>query len=143
MASTSVSINRGFDEAWAGLQRMETWRGVAGIDEMSDPVHSAAGDLEAFNFSIDTPVGRVRDQARVTTSRTGQNGQLSIDVDQKGVRVRITVEVAGAGDRTVGNVEVGASATSFLTKPLAATLGAALSSSIEREAALIVGRLEA
>ncbi|MEE9416424.1 MAG: hypothetical protein V3V01_14165, partial [Acidimicrobiales bacterium] len=120
----------------------EAWEGVAGIGDLRNRQVDTLGNLAGFDFTMDTPVGRIDDRAKVTALQAPRHS-LSIFADQKGLLVYVNVALnrMASGEATLVDVEVRADAKSFLTKPLAATLNMAMAQSIENEARTIASRV--
>lgn len=137
MARALVDIAAPFDVAWACLQQLATWEGVAGIEDLRDPRYDGAGHLAAFRFAMDTAVGRVDGRASVEAVRPG----MTIRASQKGLEITLHVVLFEADGVAQARIDARSKATSFLSKPLELTLNALLDSSIEREAAMIAARI--
>lgn len=137
MARTSVEIATSLDMAWMTLQQLPTWEGVAGIEDLRDPLHDSIGNLMAFRFAMDTAVGRVDGRAQVRSARPG----MTILAEQKGLEITLQVLLRHDGEQTRADVDARSKATTFFNKPLEMTLNALLESSIQAEAAKIAGRL--
>lgn len=137
MARTSVGIDSSFGHAWARLQLLSTWEGIAGIEDLDDPDHDAVGNLRAFRFATDTALGRVSGKANV---RSKQPSML-IRAEQKGLALTLHVSLIALGSTVRADVEAMAKATSLLSSPLVMPLNALLDTSIEREAATIAKRV--
>ena len=137
MARTSIDLNATQDDAWAQLQQLPTWEGVAGIEDLSEAVHDAAGNLTGFRFALDTALGRVDGRATAKATKPG----MTIRGAAKGLEITLTVVVAAAADTSTATVDASARSTSFLSTPLAMTLNALLENSIDDEAAKIARRI--
>ncbi len=137
MARTTIEVAAPIHDAWRALQRLSTWEGVAGIGDLHDPTHDADGDLSSFCFAMDTPVGRVAGRADVRA----ESPRMQVLATEKGLRITLTVELSSRNGGSTATVEARADSTSFLSKPLALTVGAVLESSIEEEAAKIASRI--
>lgn len=142
MATTTIEVAETITNIWARLQFLEAWEGVAGIGDLRNRQVDGLGNLAGFDFTMDTPVGRIDDRAKVTALDSPQH-KLSIFADQKGLLVYVHVGLnrMQSSPVTMVDVEVRADAKSFLTKPLAATLNMAMQQSIENEARTIAGRV--
>ncbi len=138
MAKTSTSLDASQDEAWTALQSLSTWEGVAGIEDLREPRFDGAGNLAGFRFAMDTALGRVDGRAKVEPRPPA----MTIYGEQKGLSLTIRVVITSQSPTaSTAIVEAEASATSFLSKPLAITLNALLDSAIEDEAAKIASRV--
>ena len=143
MPQRTLRVDRPLPEVWAQLQKLETWEGVGGMDELRSPRYDPDGSLTRFEYSLDTPIGTVRDTADVSSDAGDRRCAMHVRTDTKGLRVTIDVELVAAGDTTEANITLDASAANFLTKPLAATLRHTLESGIDRETERMRSRLEA
>jgi hypothetical protein len=138
MARTSIELHASQAEAWTALQNLETWEGVAGIEDLREPQHDSTGNLIGFRFAMDTAVGRVNGRARVEPRKPG----MTIRAEQKGLELTIQIVVTETGsDSSSAIVDAHSLATSFLSKPLSMTLNAVLDNAIDGEAAKIAGRI--
>ncbi len=137
MARTAVTITTSLDDAWTSLQRLTTWEGVAGIEDLREPRHDPIGNLTSFRFAMDTAMGRVDGRAKVASARPG----MTIRTEQKGVQITLHVVLKQVGEQNWADVDAHARATSFFTKPIEMTLNALLDNSIDDEAATIAARL--
>jgi len=138
MARSSVQLNASVDDAWVQLQRLETWEGVAGIENLRDASHDAEGDLSSFRFTIDTAVGRVDGRAKVD----GESPTMVIVGEQKGLAITISLTLRpDDDDRSLARIEANSKATSFLSKPLELALNALLDTGLDDEAAKIADRI--
>ncbi len=137
MARTTVEVAASVDDAWQALQQLAMWEGVAGIGDLHDPTHDAEGDLRSFGFAMDTPVGRVTGRAKVRA----ENPSMQVVAEEKGLRITLSVVLSGVGTTSIATVDARADSTSFLSKPLALTVGAVLDGSIDDEAAKIAARI--
>lgn len=146
MASRTLAIDRSVDEIWPLLQRLETWEDIGGMHDLRDARVDRNGDLEGFAFSIETPIGDIRDDAAVTTNRPdrpGDGASLTAVADSKGIRVTVSLSLTPNGDAsTVADFSIEGRSTSFLTRPLVGTLRDTLESGIDREGARLVERLD-
>lgn len=137
MARTAVDIATSLDDAWAALQLLSTWEGVAGIEDLHEPRYDSNGDLTSFRFAMDTALGRVDGSATVTSARPG----MTIRAEQKGLQITLQVVLKQVGEQNRAEVDASSRATSFFSKPLEVTLNAMLDNSIKDEAAKIAARL--
>jgi hypothetical protein len=138
VARTSIELHASQADAWTALQLLTTWEGVAGIEDLRDPQHDAAGNLTGFHFAMDTGVGRVNGRARVEPRRPG----MTIRAEQKGLELAIQIVVTESGPASsTAIVDARSRSTSFLSKPLSMTLNALLDNAIADEAAKIAGRI--
>ena len=137
MARTSIDIPTSVDQAWAGLQLLPTWEGVAGIEDLRAPELDPVGNLLAFRFAMNTAVGRVNGRANVHSNKPG----MTVLAEQKGIAITVQVVLFGNGDSTMARVEARAKATSFMSAALVIPLNALLENSIESEAAKIGQRV--
>lgn len=148
MATRTLVIDRPIDEIWPLLQQLETWEGIGGMHDLRDARVDADGDLTRFAFSIETPIGDIRDDAAVTTQRpNGEHATASLRAvaDSKGIRITVSLALtetgSGEGHETTAEFSIDGRSTSFLTKPLVGTLRDTLESGIDRESARLVERL--
>ena len=125
------------DQAWAGLQLLPTWEGVAGIEDLRAPELDPVGNLLAFRFAMNTAVGRVNGRANVYSNKPG----MTVLAEQKGIAITLQVVLFGNGDSTLARVEARAKATSFMSTALVIPLNALFENSIESEAAKIGRRM--
>ncbi len=134
---------------WERLQSTESWEGVAGLHDLRDAVHDGVGDLTSFAFSIDTPLGMIRDTAKVTTAEARR---MQARAEAKGIIVSVEIaltDMTGTRDvqdsdaEAVTDIDVvlDAQGSNFLTRPLAGTLRGVLEANIDREAERMVNRL--
>jgi hypothetical protein len=137
VARTSIDIPTSVDQAWAGLQLLPTWEGVAGIEDLRAPELDPVGNLLAFRFAMNTAVGRVNGRANVRSNKPG----MTVLAEQKGIAITVQVVLLGNGDSTMARVEARAKATSFMSTALVIPLNALLENSIESEAAKIGQRM--
>lgn len=137
MARTSIDILTSVDQAWAGLQLLPTWEGVAGIEDLRAPELDRVGNLLGFRFAMNTAVGRVNGRANVRSNKPG----MTVLAEQKGIAITVQVVLLGNGDSTMARVEARAKATSFMSTALVIPLNALLENSIESEAAKIGQRV--
>ena len=137
MARTSIDIPTSVDHAWAGLQLLPTWEGVAGIEDLRAPELDRVGNLLGFRFAMNTAVGRVNGRANVRSNKPG----MTVLAEQKGIAITVQVALLGNGDSTMARVEARAKATSFMSTALVIPLNALLENSIESEAAKIARRV--
>lgn len=137
MARTSIDLNTTQEHAWAQLQYLETWEGVAGIEDLSDAEHDAAGNLAAFRFAVDTALGRVGGRATAAAKKPG----MTIRGAAKGLEITLSVVLIAAVNASKATVDASARSTSFLSTPLAMTLNALLDNSIDGEAEKIARRI--
>ncbi len=133
MASRQLLLPHPLDDLWRAFQQLETWHGLGGLDELDNGRWNRAGELIGFDFSIGTPLGRIRDSASVEP----QKPSLRAEADSKGVRIEVHLHLAVAhvagGDHTAIDFSIDAKATSLLTRPLQGTLRATFESGIDRE----------
>ncbi len=137
MARTSIDIPTSVDQAWAGLQLLPTWEGVAGIEDLRAPELDPVGNLLAFRFAMNTALGRVNGRANVQSNKPG----MTVLAEQKGIAITVQVVLLGNGESTMASVEARAKATSFMSTALVIPLNALLENSIESEAAKIGRRM--
>ncbi len=137
MTRTSVDLVASVEDAWPQLQRLETWEGVAGIEDLRDGKHDADGNLQSFKFAMDTAVGRVDGKATVKSSKPG----MTITGEQKGLAITLMVVLRQAEVGSVAMIDASSKATSFLSKPLELALNALLDNAIDDEAAKIAERV--
>ncbi len=138
MPTRQVEVNRALPEVWAELQRLETWEGLGGMHDLRDGKWDDAGDLRSFAFSIETPLGNIRDRAKVTANQP----LLGAIADTKGISVEVELTLAPAGQATQINFSIDGRSTSFLTRALVGALKATLENGIDEEAATLVRRLD-
>jgi len=143
MPQRTLRVDRPLAEVWTRLQQLATWEGVGGMDELHAAEHRADGSLARFEYSLDTPVGTVHDEADVSSDAGDDRCAMHVRTETKGLRVTIDLELRAAGDTTEASITLDAAATNFLTKPLAATLRHTLESGIDRESERMRSRLEA
>lgn len=144
MPQTTLRVERPLDEVWERLQQLDTWEGVGGMDELRSPEHRADGSLARFQYSLDTPIGTVSDEAEVSSTVDPEYREMIVQTETKGIRVRIDLDLTSWSQTSTDvSIALDASAANFLTKPLAATLRHTLESGIDREAERMRARLEA
>lgn len=137
MTRTSVELIADVDSAWAQLQNLDTWDGVAGMENLHAATHDAEGDLSSFKFSINTAVGRVNGKASVQAEKPA----MTITGEQKGLAITLTVVLKAGDVGSTAMIEAKSKATSFLSKPLEVALNALLDSALDDEAAVIAERV--
>ena len=125
------------------LQQLETWEGLGGMRDLGDGSWDGDGDLAAFSFAIETPLGLIKDRADVTADRP----HLKAVADSKGIAVDVSLALApvDADDPTEGTVvsfSIDGRSTSFLTKALVGTLRSTLENGIDGEADTLMARLD-
>ncbi len=146
MALRTLVIDRSIEEIWPLLQRLDTWEDIGGMHDLRDPKVDDAGNLTGFAFSIETPIGDIRDRADVTTDPPddgrGSPASLTAVADSKGIRVTVSLSLTPTDDATTtAEFSIEGRSTSFLTKPLVGTLRDTLESGIDREGARLADRL--
>lgn len=137
MATSTIHLDASVDVAWTQFQRLETWEGVAGIQDLRQPTHDAEGDLSSFRFAIDTTLGRVDGRATVEAEKP----KMVVSGSQKGLTITIALELRPAPTGCDAIVEANSKATSFLSMPLEVALNALLESGLDSEAAKIASRI--
>lgn len=143
MASRTLQIDHSIDEIWPTLQKLETWEGIGGMRDLRDGRWDDDGELTRFGFSIETPLGDIKDDADVTTSHSDDAASLHAVADSKGIRVDVVLELSAHDGGTRAEFSIDGKSTSFLTKPLVGALRDTLESGIEREGKRLVERLNA
>lgn len=88
------------DEAWQQLQNPETWEGLAGVEEVFDVHHDAAGVLTAYRFRA-TAASQVY-EGTAKTVESSNASRMVIDIATSEVTGRITTSL----QPTDGGVEV-------------------------------------
>lgn len=105
-----LSAARGIDEAWAGLQKPETWATIAGVSEVTQATFDASGNLTAYLFTA-VAAGReyagkadVRLSSRptdmvVSISTSELTGQIATRLTPTldGIRVAVTLDLQSRG----------------------------------------------
>ena len=137
MARTSIELIAPVDEAWPQLQQLDTWEGVAGLEDLKGGTHDADGNLTGFSFAMDTAVGRVSGEASVT----GTKPAMTITGEQKGLAITLAIVLRESEVGSVAMIDASSKATSFLAKPLELGLNALLDTALDNEAAKIASRV--
>ena len=137
MTQTSVDLVASVDDAWPQLQELQTWDGVAGLENLCNEAHGADGNLQGFDFSIDTSVGRVNGNTTVSS----QKPAMTVTADQKGVAISLSIVLREAPVGSIAMVEASAKATSFMAKPLAKAINTLLDKGLAKEAAMLAERI--
>lgn len=104
--TTSASI----DEAWAALDRPQTWEAIGGIDRVYDPVVDGDGRLQGFSFDTRaggktylgaaTPHERIEGRKmawRVENSEVYAVTSVELEPGDGGTRITVRLEVQSAG----------------------------------------------
>lgn len=138
MARSSIHLSASVDDAWSQLQLLDTWEGVAGIEDLRDPTHDAEGDLSSFRFAINTAMGRIGGRATVAA----QKPRMVISGEQKGLVITISIELREAEQGCDAEIEAAAKASSFLSMPLELALNPVLDAGLSNEAARIATRVQ-
>ena len=141
MPQRTLRIDQPVDVVWERLQLLATWEGIGGMDDLREPRHRGDGTLVGFRYSLDTPVGKVDDNADVIAE--GDHRTMHVRTHTKGLTVMIDLQLHAASATTTADFTIDVEASNFLTRPLAATLRHTLESGIVRESDKMVERLEA
>ncbi len=140
MPQRTLHLDRPLADVWKRLQEISSWEGVGGLTDLRQPHHDAEGNLSSFSFSIETPLGTIRDQARVISDAL--HG-MTVVAEAKGLEVAVNLKLtAKSPSTTTAEFDIEARSTNFLSRPLAGTLRHTLESSIDREARKMTDRLE-
>jgi carbon monoxide dehydrogenase subunit G len=99
-ATTSADV----DEAWAALQRPDTWGQLAGVQDVSSPSHSAHGLLEQFLFVV--AVAGQRYSGTATTVRHTPLEEMALNIRSSELEGTITVALAPIDASTELNVSL-------------------------------------
>ncbi len=137
MTYSSVELLAPVDTAWAQLQNLQTWEGVAGMEELENDTHDSAGNLTGFSFAIDTAVGRVNGRATVRPDKPA----MTITGEQRGLAITLKVMLEEADTGSIAHIDAKSKATSMFSKPLELALNALLDSALDDEAAKIAERV--
>ena len=74
----SVTTSATVAEAWAALQRPETWAGIGPVASVSDPTYDDDGTLMAFNWIADLGGKEYRGVATTTAHTEPTNFELTM-----------------------------------------------------------------
>lgn len=100
------------DQAWAALQRAETWRGIAGVDDISEAVQTAEGRLQSFAFTVTVGGVPYRGTSTVTEATAGEHMLLELATSE--VLATIGVRLVNAGSDTDVEFDLVVRSRSFL-----------------------------
>lgn len=99
-------------EAWASLQRPETWEGIAGVDHVTGAAHSDEGLLTAFLFAVTVGGKRYRGEARVAKAIQPEFMHLDLETSELIAMIEVALDEAGSG--TGVRIELTVRSRSFL-----------------------------
>lgn len=140
MPRRTLRIEQGLETVWLRLQELDTWESIGGLHDLREPNQDGDGNLTSFAFSIDTPLGTIRDRAVV---RTQPLRLMNVRAEAKGIEVLVDLGLEADESRTKADFSITANSTNFLSKALVGTLRHVLESSIHREGERMTERLEA
>ena len=139
MPQRTLELARPIDQIWSRLQDLGTWEGVGGLTNLRYPRHDQRGDLTRFAFSLETPLGAIRDEATVRCAGRTMN----VVAESKGLEVAVRLSLQSSDEETtIVAFAIEGRSTNFLTRPLAGTLQATLEANIDGEAQKMTKRLE-
>ncbi len=141
MPQRKLRIEQPVEVVWDRLQLLATWEGIGGMDDLRDGRHRSDGTLEGFRYSLDTPLGKVDDNADVIAE--ADHRTMHVRTHTKGLTVMIDLRLHEASITTTADFTIDVEASNFLTRPLASTLRHTLESGIVRESDKMIERLEA
>jgi hypothetical protein len=138
MPTSSLRIDQPTAEVWIRLQQIETWEGIGGLTDLRDARHDERGNLAGFAFSLDTPLGTIRDRATVAV---GEH-RMRVVAEAKGFEVSVHLQLRPWSEGTEADVTIEGRSTSVFTRLLAGTLQHTLESGIDRERDRMAERLD-
>jgi carbon monoxide dehydrogenase subunit G len=120
-------------DAWSGLQRAETWEGVAGVDDVTGATHGSDGQLTGFGFAA--TVSGLRYPGQATIASANRPDQMRLELTTSEMTATIEVALTPAGERTRVLVDLTVTSRSFLAgmffPSIAAAIGRGLPSAVE------------
>lgn len=140
MPRRTLRIDQPIESVWERLQELGTWESIGGLHDLRDPEVDGDGNLVAFAFSIDTPLGTIRDRAHV---QSNPPGRMDVRAEAKGIEVLVGLGLEAEDSATTADFSIVANSTNFLSRPLVGTLRNVLESGIHREGERMTERLEA
>lgn len=99
-------------EAWASLQRPETWEGIAGVDDVTGATHSDEGLLTAFLFAV--TVGGMRYRGQASVAQAVQPDFMHLDLETSELTAVIEVALDQTDSGTGVRIELTVRSRSFL-----------------------------
>lgn len=93
----SVTTSATVAQAWAALQRPETWAGIGPVSSVSDPTYGEDGTLMSFNWIADLG-GKAYMGVATTTAHTEPTSfELTMDTPEIVGEVVASLEPTGTG----------------------------------------------
>ncbi len=121
------------DDAWSALQRADTWEGIAGVDDVTDPTHGVDGQLTGFGFAATVSGLRYPGQAAVASASPPNEMRLELTTSE--MSATIDVRLTASGETTRVQVALTVTSKSFLAgmffPSIAAAIGRGLPTAVE------------
>ncbi len=128
-------------DAWAALQRPETWEGIAGVDHVSHPVHDANGRLTGFTFAATVAGMQYPGESTVTVAEPP--GHMRVELTTSELAATIDVRLRQADSSSHVRVDLSIHSRSFLAGMFFSSIAAAIGRGLPRAAEEFAQRLSA
>jgi len=138
--SHAVTVAQPVGAVWESLQDASTWSGIGPVDEVWEPRHDAAGNLEGFRWSARLGPTRYKGGATVSTAEPPHLMTLALDSSE--LAGSLTADLGGSAvtqlEVTLDIVAKGAMASLFFPV-VAEAVARGLPEQVERFAASLAG----
>lgn len=88
----------GRDQVWTTLQKPKTWEGIAGVENVSEPVVAADGSLHGFSF--ESVIGGRTHKGQAKPSSREEQRLIAWDIETSDIAGSVSVKLDDQGTGT-------------------------------------------
>lgn len=137
--SHTVHADISLEDAWAALQRPETWASLAGVDEITDPEFSDDGSLAGYAF-VATAAGQ-QYPGRASTLVSDPPEQMAVSIDTSHLAGTINTRLRDDANSIVVEVTLELTTKSALTSMFFPVLSTAVGNGLPGQVEAFAQRL--